>query len=76
MSNEISPILATHFLCNKWQNVPKKTFGSASKSTDQKEKEKKIKATTKRFVLHKNAKNKAVAQSLSCSRILSYISLK
>ena len=38
VSNEISPILVTCFLGNKWQNVSKKTFGSPFKNTDKKEK--------------------------------------
>ena len=41
VSNEICPILVTRFLDNELQDINKKVFGGLSKSTDEKEKEKK-----------------------------------
>ena len=44
-----SPILVTRFRGKKWEDVPKKTFGSLSKSNDEKEQEKKKKGNCKPF---------------------------
>ena len=56
MSNEISPILVTHFLGNKLSNVFKKEFGSLFKCNEDKEKEKKKRMViAKRFALNANA---------------------
>ena len=55
--NEIRPILVTCFLGNELQDVYKKTFGCVSKSTDEKEKEKKKEDNCKAFCVtckHKN----------------------
>ena len=41
VSNEISQILVTRFLGNKWYNVPKRTCGSPSKRTNEKKKRRK-----------------------------------
>ena len=57
VSNEINPILVTHFLPNWWWIVPIKTYSSSSKKLDEKEKKKKKTrmAIAKLFELHSNA---------------------
>ena len=59
VSNELTPILGTRFLVNKWWNVGKKLLPAYFWNTDRKEEEKEnTKATAKLFALDTNIKKK------------------